>query len=157
MLSAAVTPTTPIPPESSEGSGTAFILNPRRSVCLLVWRVLVFCLLSVSILHSGWELYVKVAALCAVGGHARLFRPPEPAPIIIGCDGLWALPAEELYDMRLGERTVCSGAWVRLHLTRGPATNRRVLLLADQFDREDWRRLQVSVREAPIGRIGGDT
>lgn len=112
--------------------------------------------MSLSILHSGLELYVKVAALCAVGGYAWLFRPPEVGPIIIGGGGLWALPAEELYDMRLGEKTVYSGAWVRLHLTRGRATNRRVLLLADQLDREDWRRLQVSVREAPVDRIDGD-
>jgi hypothetical protein len=75
-------------------------------------------------------------------------RWPRLAPRIVrDRDGVWAIPALGLANLRLGPRTRYTTLWIRLSLVT-PERARDIVLLVDQFDDEVWRALQAWLRGA---------
>lgn len=88
--------------------------------------------------------------LVAVVLHGIARFPRTTDLLVHAQDGTWALPERGLFGLRLAPGTAWGNAWVDLVL-RGPGRRVRLVLLRDQFPAEDWRRLQVAVRESDRG------
>ncbi|HEX6996468.1 MAG TPA: hypothetical protein VF339_20225 [Gammaproteobacteria bacterium] len=113
---------------------------------MIVWHVAVHVLAVVSISLSGLVWPVKLAAGGALVAHAALRRPAAPMPIRRDADGTWSLPALGLDGLALRPGTAAGPFWVRLALGRAGVRTVTVVLVADQVDREAWRRLQAELR-----------
>jgi hypothetical protein len=90
------------------------------------------------------------ALLTAVALHGIVRFPRATERLIQARDGSWALPSRGLAGLRLARGTAWGDTWVDLVLA-GSGRRVRVLLLRDQLGAEDWRRLQVAVRESDDG------
>ncbi len=87
-----------------------------------------------------------LAALLAAHGIAR--RPfAQPPEVWVDGAGLWSLPQQALRGLTLGPRTRYTTLWIALSLV-GARRRVELILLADQFDAETWRQLQVWLRRS---------
>jgi hypothetical protein len=113
----------------------------------VLWHIAVHALaiLSVSVCGIGWPL--KLVAAAALLCHAALRWPRAPTPLYRHADGAWSLPILGLERLRLCPGTAVGPFWARLALgTNGATAAATIVLLADQVDPEDWRRLQAILR-----------
>jgi hypothetical protein len=86
--------------------------------------------------------------LAAVVGHAALRRPaPSPGRILLAEGGACDVPEWRTGMRPLGPRTIVAPFWARLDLGHGP-WQRELLLMADQVDPEDWRRVRALLARA---------
>lgn len=135
-------------------SETAFILRPKASQTLAAWWFCLHAVLGSSLWLSGWPTYVKLGLTALIAAHWRGLRP-RGAPLVIGSrHGPWALPERHSYNLELSSSTRFARGWVLLCLERPQAPVTSVLLLADQLPPEDWRRLQLALRERSF-RVAG--
>jgi len=113
---------------------------------LSLWWLGLHLLLTVAALLAGWSWSTKVAVIVAVVGHAAWRRPPPPCALIeVGADGACRIPALGSAPFVLGARTRLSPFWVRI-VARNGAETLDLLLLIDQLNAEDWRRLTAILR-----------
>lgn len=85
--------------------------------------------------------------LLGVLAHALLRRWPDcPARLVVGGDGSCRVPEWGPETLRLAPRTRLTPFVIDLRF--GPGPQGRVLLLADQLEREDWARLSAILRRA---------
>jgi hypothetical protein len=117
---------------------------------LACWWVALHALLAATALLVAWPWPAAAGALAAVVGHTwwRWPRRP-PGVIVIGADASCAVPEHGIGPLALSPRTRIAPWWVRLDAREG---RRRldILLLADQLDPDDWRRLAAIVRRATV-------
>lgn len=89
-----------------------------------------------------------------------MLRFPKAPPVVLcGDQSAWALPEHGLFGLSLAAGTRYTALWARLVLVDPAGAATRVLLLADQFERADWRKLQVALRECDtmdMGVVGRD-
>jgi hypothetical protein len=98
---------------------------------------------------AALDIGAAAAALgwSALALHAQLAHPRCEVRLLLEAGGIWAAPVEQRFDLRLGRRTTYTYDWVSLCLeSRGTGRALCVLLLRDQLDPEDWRRLQQRLR-----------
>ena len=110
-------------------------------------------MLAASVVALGGPAMVTAALFMVLAAHAVIGFPRVPTPLVCAPNGVWALPELGMAGLRLARGTGWGSDWVELALV-GPGGRRRVLLLCDQLAAEDWRRLQVAVREAELGAAG---
>ncbi len=121
---------------------------------MAVWHVAVHGLAAVSVMLSGLAWPLKAASVGALVAHAAMRRPRAPMAICRNTDGTWSLPALGLDGLALRPGTQAGPFWVRLSLGRAGRPAVTVVLVADQLDREAWRRLQAELRRrAPAGTV----
>jgi hypothetical protein len=114
---------------------------------LPLWWCLLHGLLVAAVALVAWPLLTKGLALAAVLAHLRL-RRPAAAPGLVLVDGNACAVPEWRTGLRpLGARTLVAPLWVRLDLGRGP-WRRELLLLVDQLEPQDWRRLRAALARA---------
>jgi len=128
-------------------------IRPARSRLIPVWHVGVHALAAAAIALSGLAWPLELAAFGALAAHAVWRWPGAPVPICRHADGTWSLPALGLEGLVLCPGTEAGPFWVRLSLGRADARAVTVVLVADQLDRESWRRLQAELRR----RVGAGT
>lgn len=133
-------------PDSSGASGTVSSFVASRSSVLALWWIALHLLLWSSVLAATRDLVPGLAALTVLAAHAALRFPESRVRLTRSGDGRWSIPARGLYDLNLGSRTCFSSSWVLLEFVSHDRSLRMVLL-RDQFGAQDWRRLQVAVRE----------
>jgi hypothetical protein len=116
---------------------------------LPLWWWLLHGLLVAAVTLVGWPLVAKGFALAAVFCHAVL-RRPAAAPGLVVVDGTACAVPEWQTGLRpLGARTLVAPFWVRLDLGRGP-WRRDLILLVDQLEPEQWRRLRAALGRAHV-------
>ena len=115
-----------------------------------LWWLGLHALLAVAALLVGWSWFAKAVAIVAVLGHAAWRRPaPPPGVIEFGADGACSIPGLGLPPLALGTRTRLSPFW--LHIVAGSgAETLDILLLVDQLEPDDWRRLSAILRRASV-------
>lgn len=106
--------------------------------------------LAASVIALDWPPEIAGVLLAAVVLHGIARWPRAAERLVRSQDGTWALPARGCFGLRLAQGTAWGNAWVELVLA-GPGRRVRVVLLRDQLAAEDWRRLQVAVRESDGG------
>ena len=84
-------------------------------------------------------------ALAAIAAHGIGRYPRTPRLLMLHRDGTWAVPERGWHGLRLAPGTTWTTWYVEL-VFPGPA-EMRILVLKDQLDAEDWRALQLVVRE----------
>jgi hypothetical protein len=114
---------------------------------LPLWWALLHGLLGAAVALVGWPLVLKGLALAAVVGHAVLRRPAPPPSLVLVDDGACAVPEWQTGLQPLGARTLVAPFWVRLDLGRGP-WRRDLILLVDQLEPKEWRRLRAALARA---------
>jgi len=100
-----------------------------------------------------WPIKVSVALGVVLHGFVR--RPAAaPETIAVAADGACLVPAAGGSWHRPGPGTRLAPWWIRIDLPTA-AARLDILLLADQFERDDWARLSARVRRAPRASRGG--
>jgi hypothetical protein len=83
--------------------------------------------------------------LAAIAAHGIGRYPRTPRLLVLHRDGTWAVPERGWHGLSLAPGTTWTTWYVEL-VFLGSA-NERILVLEDQLDAEDWRALQLIVRE----------
>jgi hypothetical protein len=100
-------------------------------------------LLAVAALLVGWPASMKALAVLTIALHGVVRRPlATPARVVVTEDGCCVVPEWHTGLRPLGSRTLMCPFWIRLDLGKG-LRRRDILLVADQIDREGWRRLRA--------------
>jgi hypothetical protein len=115
---------------------------------LSLWWLGLHGLLAATALLIGWAVPLKIAAIVCVVVHAAVRRPSSVRAVIeVAADGACRIAAEGSEPCAPGRRTLLTPFAVRI-----VASSQRdavdILLLADQLDNEDWRRLTAILRRA---------
>jgi hypothetical protein len=139
-------------PRSSPASARAQLFEPDASLYVTAWWIFIHSLLATAALLIEAASAPTIVLLAAVVAHGIVRYPRSPRLLVLHSDGTWAVPERGLYGRRLAPRTAWTTWYVELVLA-GPGDT-RIALLVDQLGAEDWRRLQVEVREnrAPAPR-----
>ena len=140
----------PIPPPqlSSSTFEPVIILRPDASLALALWWHGLHALLAATALLIGWPWSLKVVAICAVVAHDLWRRPSSTRCVIeVGADAALRIAASSSTLLVPDRRTRLTPFWVRI-VARNQRDGVDILLLADQLDPEDWRRLSAILRRA---------
>lgn len=138
-------------PRSSSRSDAVFVPRTSRSRLEAALWLAQHAVAGAALTATGLPFYVKCVLACAVAVSAWWARPRRCSRVVIACDGSWALPDEALQQQVPEPASCYTRWWVRLRL-RGPDGRRRVRCLwCDSFDRDDWRRLLILLRECRGG------
>jgi hypothetical protein len=120
-------------------------LEPDPSLYVNIWWALLHILLASSALLLDLAAVLTAAALAVIAAHAIRRYPRTPRLLILHCDGTWAVPERGWHLLNLAPGTTCTTWYVEL-VFMDPA-DARILVLKDQLGAEDWRALQLAVRE----------
>jgi hypothetical protein len=122
------------------------------------WWVGLHALLGGAAMLLAWPWPAAALAIVATIAHAAWRWPAPPrATILLGPDGSCRLATDEGGDaLPLGARTRFSGWWVHLAADDGPR-RRDILLLFDQLEADDWRRLAAILRRTTASQNRGAT
>jgi len=112
---------------------------------LRVWWAALHALLLAAALATPAPASLTGVLAGAVLLHGAVRYPRAARPLIVYiAAGIWALPTTGRFDLRLTAATAVGPGWVSLHFPG----NRPLLLLADQFTPDAWRRLRAAVGES---------
>jgi hypothetical protein len=106
---------------------------------------LLHAVLAAAVLLLDVPLVLTAVALAALATHALGRRPQTPKLLVMHADGTWDVPERGWHRLALAPGTTWTTWYVEL-VFAGPR-GARVLVLKDQLDTEDWRALQLAVRE----------
>jgi hypothetical protein len=140
-------------PRSSRASAPR-LLEPDPSLYVNIWWALLHAVLGFSALLLDLPAGLTALALATVAAHALWRYPRTPRLLILHRDGTWAVPERGWHGLDLGPGTTWTTWYVEL-VFMAPA-GARVLVLKDQLDTEDWRALQLAVREHAARAPGVD-
>jgi hypothetical protein len=132
-------------PRSSPASARTQLFEPEASLYVAASWTLIHSLLAAATLLIEVDPAPTMVLLAAVAIHGIVRYPRSPRLLVLHRDATWAVPERGLHARTLSPRTAWTTWYVELVLT-GPG-HTRIVLLVDQLDAEDWRRLQVEVRE----------
>ena len=117
---------------------------------LRVWWCALHAVLVVAACLVAWPWYVKLVAGALTMAHAWWRRPRPPAVVLlVAADGACRIPKWGPEVFALTRRTRLTRLALDLHVKAGPRGG-RLLLLADQLDRDDWARLSAILRRASV-------
>ena len=88
---------------------------------------------------------VAAATIAALILHFRLRNPVCGALLLVSGRGRFALPIEGRFNLTLSDTTRIGSFWIELVFSDCP--NSRFLVLKDQFQEPEWRRLCLILRE----------
>jgi hypothetical protein len=115
---------------------------------LSLWWLALHALLAATVLLIGWPWPAKAAAIVALLGHAVWRRPRSARAVIeVDADGALRIPSASAARFAPGTRTRLMPFWLRI-VARNGADTVDILLLADQLNPADWRRLTAILRRA---------
>ena len=115
-----------------------------------VWWCTLHALLVAAAWVVGWPWYAKLLAAALALGHAWWRRPDAPpVSIAVTADGSFRIPKWGPDVLTLTDRTRATPYVLDLHFAGGLRTG-RLLLLADQVDRDDWARLSAILRRCSV-------
>jgi hypothetical protein len=77
--------------------------------------------------------------------HARRRNPVRGALLVVSDGPRFALPVDGRFNLSLSASSRCGLHWAELVFSDRP--RERLLVLRDQLDARDWRRLKLLVRE----------
>jgi hypothetical protein len=98
----------------------------------------------------AWPWYAKLLAGALTLGHAWWWRPrPPAASLTVAADGSCRIHEWGPDVLTLTERTRITPFVLDLYFRKGPRVL-RLVLLADQVDRDDWARLSAILRRASV-------
>jgi hypothetical protein len=141
-------------PRSSPGSAPR-LLEPDPSLYVNFWWALLHALLAFSAFLLDLRPALTALALATISVHAIGRHPRTPRLLVLQTDGTWAVPERGWHALRLAPGTTWTTWYVEL-VFDAPA-GARVVLLKDQLDAEDWRALQLAVREHDAGVPSADS
>lgn len=96
----------------------------------------------------GWPWPAKAVAIAVAVGHAVWRRPRSVRAVIeVDADGVFRIPSVNAAPFAPGARTRLMPFWLRIVARNGPDTV-DILLLVDQLNPVDWRRLTAILRRA---------
>jgi hypothetical protein len=101
--------------------------------------------LAASALLLDLPMVPTALALATIAAHAFGRHPRTPRLLVLYGDGTWAVPERRWHGLKLAPATTWATWYVELVFV-GPA-HARILVLKDQLGAEDWRALQLAVRE----------
>jgi hypothetical protein len=131
-------------PRSSPASAPR-VLEPDPSLYVNIWWALLHVVLASSALLLDLTPVLTAFALATIAAHAVGRYPRTPRLLILHRDGTWAVPEHGWHRLALGPGTTWTTWYVEL-VFMDPA-GARILVLRDQLGAEDWRALQLAVRE----------
>jgi hypothetical protein len=131
-------------PRSSPASAPR-LLEPDPSLYVNIWWTLLHIVLASSALLLDLNPVLTAFALAIVAAHAVARYPRTPRLLILRCDRTWAVPERGWHRLDLAPETTWTTWYVELVFI-DPA-GARILVLRDQLGAEDWRALQLAVRE----------
>lgn len=135
-------------PLSSSTFAPVIVLRPKPSRVLSLWWLGLHLLLAATVFLIGWSVLPKIGAIAAVVAHALWRRPLAASEVIeVGADGACRIASQGSEAFAPGPRTRLTPFSVRI-VARTKRDLVDILLLADQLDREDWRRLTAILRRA---------
>jgi len=98
----------------------------------------------------AWPWYATLLAGALTLGHAWWRRPRRPIPsLTMAADGSCRIHVWGPDVLTLTERTRITPFVLDLYFRKGPRAL-RLVLLADQVDRDDWARLSAILRRASV-------
>jgi hypothetical protein len=121
------------------------LLEPDPSLYVNIWWTLLHVVLVFSALLLDLTPVLAACALVMIVAHAIGRYPRTPRLLILHCDGTWAVPERGWHRLGLAPGTAWTTWYVELVFVAPPEA--RVLVLKDQLGAEDWRALQLAVRE----------
>jgi hypothetical protein len=121
------------------------LLEPDPSLYVNIWWALLHAVLVSSALLLDLTPVLTALALAAIAAHAVRRYPRTPRLLILHRDGTWAVPERGWHRLSLAPGTTWTTWYVELVFI-DPA-DARILVLKDQVGAEDWRALQLAVRE----------
>lgn len=121
------------------------LLELDRSLYVNIWWALLHAVFASAALVFDLAPVLTALALAAIAAHGIGRYPRTPRLLMLHRDGTWAVPERGWHGLRLAPGTTWTTWYVEL-VFPGPA-EMRILVLKDQLDAEDWRALQLVVRE----------
>jgi hypothetical protein len=104
--------------------------------------------LAATALLIAWPWLAKAAAIAALVAHAVWRRPRAAHGVIeVGADGACRIPGVSAVPFTPGTRTRLAPFWLRI-AAAGGSDPLDILLLVDQIDPGEWRRLSAILRRA---------
>lgn len=125
--------------DSCAGSDLPRLLKLKPSRCLYCWWIGLHLLVALS-LFTLWPL-LGWAVLPLLLWHFRRHRPQGGNLLLLLESGRVALPDEARFDLPLTRGTTAGSGWIDLVFR--PGAHR--LILRDQLDPADWRRLRLFI------------
>lgn len=99
------------------------------------------------VLISALETYVKVGGTLLIISSA-LFAVPQSCRVVARLrSGAWLLPGLHSAELRMLPGTRYTRWWIVLRLGSAQCKAQRLQLWCDAFTADDWRALQISLRE----------
>jgi hypothetical protein len=116
----------------------------------MIWWVLLHAVLAASALLLELAPVLVLLGLAAIVAHGIARYPRGPKLLVLQSDGTWAVPERGWHGLKLAPGTAWTTWYVELALSGQPKA--RIVLLRDQLCAEDWRVLQLAVREHVASR-----
>ena len=131
-------------PHSSPASAPR-LFAPEPSLYVNIWWGLVHTLLAATVLLLDLHSVLALLGLALVAAHGILRFPRAPRLLLLNSDSTWDVPEQSAHGLCLAPGTAWTTWYVELVLSG--STDLRIVLLKDQLGAEDWRALELAVRE----------
>lgn len=131
----------------SSSSSAPACVSAERSRALLLWWVALHGLIGACLFMLAVGPGVRWLAAMLLLAHGWWRRPALTHGVLLLGNGYWALPARGRFRLAPGLGTAYTTLWARVVLTDAAGRRVPLLLLRDQFSAEDWRKIQVALRE----------
>lgn len=131
----------------SSSSSAPACVKAERSRALVLWWVALHGLIGASFLMLAVGPGIRWLGLVLLLAHGWWRRPASQGIVLLLGNGRWALPSSGRFRLRLGSGTAYTTLWARVVLIDAAGRREPLLLLRDQFSAEDWRKIQVALRE----------
>lgn len=132
-------------PDSSGPFARARLYKLEPSRWLRAWWLGLHLVLILAALMANPPPAVGVSLLPVLAWHYRRFNPVRGALLIVSPGGRFALPVAGRFDLELAGSTRIGALWAELVFRDRPKS--RFLILKDQLEEPDWRRLSLILRE----------
>jgi hypothetical protein len=132
-------------PDCSSASERAYLLRLQPSRWLFGWWILLHLLLAFTALMANLTVAVSGMAFVALIVHFRLRYPVNGTLLIVSAGACFALPLEGRFNLTLSGTTRIGRFWIELVFSDCPKS--RFLVLKDQIQEPEWRRLCLILRE----------
>lgn len=132
-------------PDSSAPFARPHLYRLGPSRCLRVWWLGLHLVLVLAALMASLPPAAVIVLLPVLAWHYRRFYPARGGLLIVSGGGRFALPLAGRFDLELAASTRIGAFWADLAFSDRPRS--RFLILRDQLQEPDWRRLSLTLRE----------